>query len=1039
VDVHERDDGAVGAAVQRAVRTDPRPVPALGPILDLRLHHRAGLRGLRDPGLQIWRVELERDAPDRLPHGRRRQVQERARLRREAPDAAIRVEYDDGDLDGLEEVHEIGVRELQLLVAAVELVVHRRELLVRRLELLLGRLELLVHALELLVDRDELRVRGRELVVRAVVLLEEGVEELLGRGQLLLEPEERGRVLPRPAPAALRWLRALALRLLGGALLEEDHERSLVAVAGNLRWQDDDVARAPGAVHLDPRLPHGRGGPPRLGEREPERAPKPEARHPEDVGLRLSRRKLEVGPGAPAKLDDLQPLTDDHPGRPVPRQDQVVHLLRQGQSRPPCRLGGTRAPRIAARSNGHAAARARRGTCRGSAARLAARSIRVESGPGAAHATGSLRNLRATLEEMSSWPSCRDRERRSRAPEEPMNKKARFNLVYVFIAVSGVLLAHDLWTRSQGVAVIPYSQFQQLLAQGKVQEVVIDADSIQGVLKEPLQGAPYEGRSRFLTTQVRPDLAATLEKYGVTFAGRVESPWLHTILSWVIPVALFGAMWMFLARRVGGPGGPGAGLMSVGKSKAKIYVETGVPVRFADVAGVDEAKAELEEVVSFLKDPKSYGRLGARMPKGVLLVGPPGTGKTLLARAVAGEAAVAFFSISGSEFVEMFVGVGAARVRDLFQQARLKAPCVIFIDELDALGRARGAYPGMGGHDEKEQTLNQLLAELDGFDPTTGIVLLGATNRPEVLDAALLRAGRFDRQVLVDRPDRIGRAQILAIHVKKVVLAPDVKLEEVAALTPGFTGADLANLVNEAALVATRRVADQVSTGDFTAAIERIVAGLEKRNRLLNPMERRVVAHHEMGHAIVAAAQAGCDPVHKISIIPRGIGALGYTIQRPTEDRYLMTREELAAKMAVLLGGRTAEEVIFGHLSTGASDDLSKVTDIARSMVTRYGMYPDLGPLAYESEPSGFLAGIPQAQHRLYSEQTAREIDVAIRGLVEAAQAQARRILEDNRGLLEEGAEQLLAKETLADAELQALLRRVVMSAHEPSAVCAMA
>ncbi len=330
--------------------------------------------------------------------------------------------------------------------------------------------------------------------------------------------------------------------------------------------------------------------------------------------------------------------------------------------------------------------------------------------------------------------------------------------------------------------------------------------------------------------------------------------------------------------------------MSIGKSKAKVYVETGVPVRFADVAGVDEAKAELEEVVSFLKDPKSYGRLGARMPKGVLLVGPPGTGKTLLARAVAGEAAVPFFSISGSEFVEMFVGVGAARVRDLFQQARTKAPCVIFVDELDALGRARGAFPGMGGHDEKEQTLNQLLAELDGFDPTVGIVLLAATNRPEVLDPALLRAGRFDRQVLVDRPDRLGRAQILAVHVKKVVLAPELKLEEVAALTPGFTGADLANLVNEAALVATRRQRRSWSRmDDFTAAIERIVAGLERRNRLLNPREREVVAHHEMGHALVAAAQPGCDPVHKISIIPRGIGALGYTIQRPTEDRYLMT------------------------------------------------------------------------------------------------------------------------------------------------------
>jgi cell division protease FtsH len=472
--------------------------------------------------------------------------------------------------------------------------------------------------------------------------------------------------------------------------------------------------------------------------------------------------------------------------------------------------------------------------------------------------------------------------------------------------------------------------------------------------------------------------------------------------------------------------------MAIGKSKAKVFVETGVQVRFGDVAGVDEAKAELEEVVSFLKDPKSYGRLGARMPKGVLLVGPPGTGKTLLARAVAGEAAVPFFSISGSEFVEMFVGVGAARVRDLFVQARLKAPCVIFIDELDALGRARGAYPGLGGHDEKEQTLNQLLSELDGFDPATGIVLLGATNRPEVLDPALLRAGRFDRQVLVDRPDRLGRAQILAVHANKVLLAPDVKLEEVAALTPGFTGADLANLVNEAALVATRRRAEQVATSDFTAAIERIVAGLEKKNRLLNPREREVVAHHEMGHALVAAAQPGCDPVHKISIIPRGIGALGYTIQRPTEDRYLMTREELEAKMAVLLGGRTAEEVIFGQLSTGAADDLSKATDIARSMVTRYGMLPELGPLAYETEPNGFLAGIPQASRRMYSEQTAREIDVAIRRLVEAAEARARRILEDNRGLLEEGAKQLLANETLADAELEAVLRQVVTSTREP-------
>jgi len=511
-------------------------------------------------------------------------------------------------------------------------------------------------------------------------------------------------------------------------------------------------------------------------------------------------------------------------------------------------------------------------------------------------------------------------------------------------------------------------------AQQKVKDVVIEGDSIQGELKEPLKDGPNQGRVRFVTNQVSPELAATLEKSGVTFAARVESPLVRAFW-WVAPILLFAGVWTWMSRR---------------------------------------------------KDPKSYGRLGARMPKGVLLVGPPGTGKTLLAKAVAGEAAVAFFSISGSEFVEMFVGVGAARVRDLFQQARLKAACVIFIDELDALGRARGAYPGMGGMDEKEQTLNQLLAELDGFDPAVGIVLLGATNRPEILDPAPLRAGRFDRQVLVDRPDRSGRTKILSVHAKKVILAPDVKLEEVAALTPGFTGADLANLVNEAALVATRRGGDHVATSDFTAAIERIVAGLERKNRLLNPREREVVAHHEMGHALVAAAQPGCDPVHKISIIPRGIGALGYTIQRPTEDRYLMTREELEAKMAVLLGGRSAEEVVFGQLSTGAADDLSRATEIARSMVTRYGMLPELGPLAYETEPNGYLPGIPQPPRRLYSEQTAHDIDVALRGLVEAAHGRARRILEANRALLEEGAGQLLAKETLADAELQALLRRVV-------------
>jgi cell division protease FtsH len=465
--------------------------------------------------------------------------------------------------------------------------------------------------------------------------------------------------------------------------------------------------------------------------------------------------------------------------------------------------------------------------------------------------------------------------------------------------------------------------------------------------------------------------------------------------------------------------------MSIGKSKAKVYVETDTKTSFADVAGVDEAKAELQEVVSFLKDPKSYGRLGARMPKGVLLVGPPGTGKTLLAKAVAGEAGVPFFSISGSEFVEMFVGVGAARVRDLFEQARLKAPAIIFIDELDALGRARASMGGMGGgHDEKEQTLNQLLVELDGFDSSTGLVLLAATNRPEILDPALLRAGRFDRQVLVDRPDRVGRVQILEVHAKKVQLDADVKLEQVAALTPGFTGADLANLLNEAALVATRRNAEKVGMTDFNVAIERIVAGLEKKNRLLNPKEREVVAHHELGHAFVAAAVPGSDPVHKISIIPRGIGALGYTIQRPTEDRFLMTRDELINKMSVLMGGRAAEHVVYGHFSTGASDDISKATDIARNMVTRYGMGGRLGPVTYESEPNGFLGQVTGVK-RLYAEETAREIDMAVRDLVDSAFQRARLLLLRNRDLLTTGAKDLLEKESLADGDLATLLAQV--------------
>ncbi len=605
-----------------------------------------------------------------------------------------------------------------------------------------------------------------------------------------------------------------------------------------------------------------------------------------------------------------------------------------------------------------------------------------------------------------------------------MPPKPRFIIVVLLATVLGLFLMRGMWSPSQGVALIPYSVFQRELQAGRVKQVVVTSDAIEGELKEPLQDAPFAGKQRFTTARVDQALAGDLARHGVEYAGRADSGVLPSV-GWALPLLVFLGVWLFALRRMKLGGGGGAGLLAIGKSKAKVLVDTDVKTRFSDVAGVDEAKAELEEVVAFLRDPGAHGRLGARMPKGVLLVGPPGTGKTLLARAVAGEAGVPFFSISGSEFVEMFVGVGAARVRDLFEQARGKAPCIIFIDELDALGRARGAYPGLGGHDEKEQTLNQLLVEMDGFDSTSGIVLLAATNRPEILDPALLRAGRFDRQVLVDRPDRVGRAQILRVHAAKVKLGSEADLEEIAQLTPGFTGADLANLVNEAALAATRRGADSVSKADFTVAIERIVAGLEKKNRLINPREREIVAHHELGHAIVAAAQPGCDPVHKISIIPRGIGALGYTIQRPTEDRWLMTRAELEAKMAVLLGGRTAERIAFGELSTGAADDLSKATEIARGMATRYAMVPELGALAYESEPQGFLpGGFPQ--RRLYSEATAREIDEAIRALLEAASARAGRILEANRLLLVEGARQLLAKETLAEAELEELLHRVV-------------
>ncbi|GAB6050000.1 ATP-dependent zinc metalloprotease FtsH [Hydrogenophilus islandicus] len=602
-------------------------------------------------------------------------------------------------------------------------------------------------------------------------------------------------------------------------------------------------------------------------------------------------------------------------------------------------------------------------------------------------------------------------------------QKQNLNVGYWLIAIALLLLFQSQWQAASQIEPVPYSEFERALADGRVAEVVIGERTVTGLLKQP-EG----GKRAIVATLVEPQLAERLERYGVTYTRRIENTFFRDLLSWVVPVLVFFAIWYFLFRRVLERQGMG-GFMTIGKSRAKVYVEKATGVTFDDVAGVDEAKAELREVVEFLRNPQEYTRLGARMPKGVLLVGPPGTGKTLLAKAVAGEAGVPFFSISGSEFVEMFVGVGAARVRDLFDQARQHAPCIIFIDELDALGRARGAFPGLGGHDEKEQTLNQLLVEMDGFDTSAGIVVLAATNRPEILDPALLRAGRFDRQVVVDRPDKAGRLAILKVHVKRIRLAPDVDLEKVAAMTTGFAGADLANLVNEAAIQATRRKADAVTMSDFTAAFERLVAGAERKSRTLDERERRVVAYHEIGHALVARALPGSDPVHKISIIPRGVGALGYTLQRPSEDRYLLTREDLERKIMVLLGGRAAEVLVFGHLSTGAADDLARATQIARDMVTRYGMDETLGFVAFETQRPRFLEGAmpPDQALAAVSEAVREQIDAAVRRIVMNAFECTLAILRANRAQLEAAAQQLLTKETLEEQEVETLLRDLVV------------
>jgi cell division protease FtsH len=594
-----------------------------------------------------------------------------------------------------------------------------------------------------------------------------------------------------------------------------------------------------------------------------------------------------------------------------------------------------------------------------------------------------------------------------------VDRTTTINVIYAILAVLGLLAVQGYIERAQQVERVEYSTFREYLEEGRVDDLRVTESEITGEFVDPDEGDP----TRFVTARVDPDFARQLEEQGVEFTGGSDESVIGTIASWVLPVLLFFALWFFVVTRLANRMG-GAGMMQIGKSKAKIYVEQDTGTTFADVAGVDEAKTEVQEVVDFLSEPQRFARLGAKLPRGVLLVGPPGTGKTLLAKAVAGEAKVTFISISGSEFIEMVVGVGAARVRDLFKQAKEHAPCIIFIDELDALARARGSGQMQGGHDEREQTLNQLLGEMDGFDSGQGIILLAATNRPETLDPAILRPGRFDRQVLVDRPDKKGRLHILQVHTEPIKLDPEVDLEQVATITPGFTGADLANLANEAALLATRRGRDAVTMEDFNNAIERIVAGLEKRNRVLNEKERRVVAHHELGHAIVANSLTGVDPVHKVSIIPRGIGALGYTMQRPTEDRFLMSEQELKNKMCVLLAGRAAEVVFFDEISTGASDDLQKVTDIARSIITRYGMYDKLGQAALESESGNFLGTPAEGGGRRYSEDTAREIDVAVRALIDEAFDRAKAIVADRKDEIEELAQKLLDQEVLEADEL---------------------
>ena len=600
-----------------------------------------------------------------------------------------------------------------------------------------------------------------------------------------------------------------------------------------------------------------------------------------------------------------------------------------------------------------------------------------------------------------------------RTPQDNLPPGVHFSIWY-FVVAFLLISALQQYLFSRRVETISYSQFKQQVAIDNVETLAIGPESITGTLK----GKDKKAGQDFVTVRVEdPGLVKDLDDHKVNYSGRYDSKFFATVLSWILPIGILLLIWRFAMKKMG----PGMGVMSFGKSKAKLFAESETKVTFADVAGIDEAKEELEEVVEFLRKPEKFQKLGGRIPKGVLLVGPPGTGKTLLARAVAGEAKVPFFSISGSEFVEMFVGVGAARVRDLFSQATSQAPCIIFIDELDALGKARGMNI-MGGHDEQEQTLNQLLVEMDGFETNKGVIIMAATNRPEILDSALLRPGRFDRQVLVDRPDINGREAILKIHSRNVVLDPDVDLRKVAGRTAGFVGADLANLINEAALLAARKDKEAVGPEDFDEAIDRGIAGLQKKNRVMNPQEKEIVAVHESGHAIVAESVDHGDPVAKISIIPRGIAALGYTQQQPTEDRYLMTRSELLDRLAVLLGGRVAEELVFGEISTGAQNDLQRATDMARSMVTEYGMSDRLGLVTYERpQAARFLPGT-FPPNKAYSEEKAAQIDEEISKVLEQTHQRVREILSSRRITLDEVAHLLSRKEVVQGEELRELM-----------------